>query len=729
MDDVRRAILEGGDRSARLIAQGGAAFPALSSGQSRNAGQWRSNNSHAHATSSSLSAPALRQSTPRAPAPAPTQPLLQKITVEQLMWTLPPGSIAMIRESARVEGRGELSDGDMIKIFRELYADDYATASKFTKAGEPRQLIVKYPGGVLTLYEQLHQNSLTMSSTAAASADQQPRLASYRPPSGGYASGGGSSNRGSREPSPQASNSCAIASLTGAGARSASVTAAAKAERTSPAPSPQSAAGSISDAEVEDADSSTGGAGTSVSDGPQEPPPPSVDDSVLELLMSQGIDKQQALCWLSESYPSSAADSAVADVGGGGCSGRSSPVSGESAYDMAGDLFVFAQLLAEQLAGEAGEDADSDAALARYLASEEDEQMARQLQQQEEEEKERKRGKASFAAAAAANSRDVAKAAVELATKLRVCRGPPISSASSSSSSAAVRTAASVAASNHPTSAYYSSGSSINGSGVAADSRSGGGGLVLSPMTREILSTLRCICGAAGRSNASTIGGGYSRTFHTRGCYQNAYVTARGAAESARESVKAIQQTMAREYRSKRHGRALGGVMAHYADRLAQENARLRAANTAVSHALVLMHSPGLRAHVTAAGDDVSGSRGASSSVDPYDPSSFPSLPNNASTAAGSSDNEIDLHGQHASEAVALLESVLPILKSGGQERVSIITGRGSGGGDASMRRAVHAWLHRHKGGGGGSGGSGAVGIRIRSVQELDSGGGFLVRL
>lgn len=291
---------------------------------------------------------------------------------------------------------------------------------------------------------------------------------------------------------------------------------------------------------------------------------------------------------------------------------------------------------------------------------------------------------------------------------------------------------------------------------VEVGSSGGGGGAAvlpsLTPHAARLAERLACICGAATSPIAS------QRAYHTRECHQAAYDGARADAGAVREAMAALRERMAREYRAKRHGAAMGGVMAHYADRLRELAGELRAAEGAASAALALSRNPALLQAVGGGGGGggAAGARAGSGMTPPVADTDFPALPppparpggrgqpqgglsiaprpgggvrgdRGAPAAGATATPELDLHGQHAEEAVALLQGLLPALASEGVRELRVVTGVGggrAGSGAAPMRARVGAWLRRAA-----AGAEAALpGVRVGRVEE-DGPGALRVRL
>ncbi len=170
------------------------------------------------------------------------------------------------------------------------------------------------------------------------------------------------------------------------------------------------------------------------------------------------------------------------------------------------------------------------------------------------------------------------------------------------------------------------------------------------------------------------------------------------------------------------YGRA-AGVYADEARKLAR---RMEAANKEASHAIFLMFNPNLACSIVAAGGD------ASSDGEFFVPLCF--SPAAAASASGGGGVgavvDIDLHGQHAEEAVALLdEHIFPQAAKERTKVLHIITGRGShtpGGGGSPVKAAVGSYLESIQGR--------ALVIAslptstaVHKVEHLESSGGFRV--
>jgi hypothetical protein len=292
--------------------------------------------------------------------------------------------------------------------------------------------------------------------------------------------------------------------------------------------------------------------------------------------------------------------------------------------------------------------------------------------------------------------------------------------------------------------ATASSSSSVSYSS-SASSRSGGVSAGLSPLALELCETIPCACGA-GRSVLAS-------PTHTRACTESWYAAARARVDVLAER-RAQQFQKANELRSRSGGGAKGvyaAAASAYSSQAHTITQQMEAANEAASHALFILQNPGLLStgsygHGSGSSTGSSSSSGSGSgpgrgtgagagagagtgagaasrgsgghgshssswaSVASSRGSSSGSIPIDlraSSTASGSSYEadadvpEVDLHGQHAEEAVTLLRDVvLPQAADNRVRMLRIVTGRGTHahGGTSRVRDAVGKFLRAHKG-------------------------------
>lgn len=339
-----------------------------------------------------------------------------------------------------------------------------------------------------------------------------------------------------------------------------------------------------------------------------------------------------------------------------------------------------------------------------------------------------------------------------------------------------------------PATDVVGSSSGIGGDDVSDGSVPRAAGSPLSPAqaaaAEELAASVGCVCDAGARGGGS----------HSRACNQHAYDAARRESERVCGDMRALRERMRRTWvsgagsgvASGRHrGAATGGMLMYYAEQLQRLEGARRAADALASAALLRVHNPSLpsllalaagppprRGAAAAArtptpspsptpsprvslpratggggggGGEWSlaggGRSGSSGDADAHRPPHYDGGRRGAAPASQQQEEEkerepepepqLDLHGQHAAEAVQQLREWLPVLAQGGAGRVRVVTGIGAGGGaQAPMRRAVYAWLLKQqsataRGGGGGAGAE----VGVRGVEPMEGNGGFVVRL
>jgi DNA-nicking Smr family endonuclease len=225
-------------------------------------------------------------------------------------------------------------------------------------------------------------------------------------------------------------------------------------------------------------------------------------------------------------------------------------------------------------------------------------------------------------------------------------------------------------------------------------------GAPLLPQAAALLSQLACTCSAGLAS---------SQAPHSSACRNGLYsqLSQRTSALAARRAE--LLRTAAATHRdmAKRFAGAAAGV---YAERAREVGAEMRATQELASHVMLMANNPGLCAR---------GSSGCGRRAGTLNLGQALGLAVSAGSAAQA---EVDLHGQHLREAVALLQdTILPQARAGQVRVLRVITGVGNhsqGGG--VLREGVGHFLR------GCVGEEGGLGV-LRCVAE--GSGAFLVHL
>lgn len=205
----------------------------------------------------------------------------------------------------------------------------------------------------------------------------------------------------------------------------------------------------------------------------------------------------------------------------------------------------------------------------------------------------------------------------------------------------------------------------------------------LSSKALALAEKIGCKCGA-----------GLASTAHSRSCMDGWYAQAREEADQLRQRKRDLLAQAAEVYR-RASGSAAAGV---YAERARDLEGPIAAANELASHALLILQNPR-----TVALNSGGASGGAGSSW----------------SSSGAPESTVDLHGQHADEAVDLLiHTVLPGAAADGVRELHILTGKGthSHKGRPTMKAAVGKCLRDSVGAVVGEGGRTPVAISAVTV-------------
>ena len=229
-------------------------------------------------------------------------------------------------------------------------------------------------------------------------------------------------------------------------------------------------------------------------------------------------------------------------------------------------------------------------------------------------------------------------------------------------------------------------------------------GAPLLPQAAALLSQLTCTCSAGLAS---------SQAPHSAACRNGLYsqLSQRTSALAARRAE--LLRTAAATHRdmARRFAGAAAGV---YAERAREVGAEMRATQELASHVMLMANNPGLFAR--------GGSGGTGRRAGTLNLGQALGLAVSSAGSASAAQAEVDLHGQHLREAVALLQdTILPQARAGKVRVLRVITGVGNHSQQGGvLREGVGHFLR------GCVGEEGGLGV-LRCVAE--GSGAFLVHL